>query len=61
MYPTDSQLHRLLVAEHIERLEADARRRPRRRPLRRRIGIALISIGWRLSYETSLRPEHSTL
>jgi hypothetical protein len=60
MYDTD--LSRLLAAEHVARLASDAKPVPRRRRvLRRRIGIVLISAGWRLACEQPLRPGHSTL
>ncbi|HWQ01271.1 MAG TPA: hypothetical protein VN449_04060 [Gaiellaceae bacterium] len=61
-YTYDTDLNRLLAAEHVARLASDAQRVPRRRrALRRRIGIVLISTGWRLACEQPLRPGQSTL
>jgi len=61
-YTYDTDLNRLLAAEHVARLAEHARPVPRRRrALRRRIGIVLISAGWRLACEQSLQPGHSTL
>jgi len=61
-YTYDTDLTRLLAAEHVARLASDARPTVRRRRvLRRRIGIVLISAGWRLACEQPLRAGHSTL
>jgi hypothetical protein len=54
-------VHQLLAADRIARLAADARRpqHPSRRPIRRRLGIVLISAGARLACDAPLQVRHS--